>query len=172
MDAKQRRQFILDRLKKTEGALSASTLATDCGVSRQVVVGDIALLRAQGATILATHRGYLLMDQLVSSDYRGTIVCQHGPDRVREELDLILSLGARLMTIEVDHPLYGSIKVPLSITSQEDLNLFLSEAEKTNGGWLSHLTNGIHMHEVVCSDRKAFNRLEQALDQAGFLYKG
>ena len=60
MNAAQRRECILTRLNSAGAPLSASTLAAELGVSRQIVVGDVALLRAGGAQIDATPRGYQL----------------------------------------------------------------------------------------------------------------
>ena len=42
------------RLRAAEGPQSAGALAAALGVSRQLVVGDVALLRAGGEEILAT----------------------------------------------------------------------------------------------------------------------
>ena len=49
MNAAQRRERILTRLNSAGAPLSASTLAAELGVSRQIVVGDVALLRAAAA---------------------------------------------------------------------------------------------------------------------------
>ena len=54
MNAAQRRKVILERLTEANAPLSASVLAGELGVSRQIVVGDVALLRASGTQIDAT----------------------------------------------------------------------------------------------------------------------
>ena len=51
MNAAQRRECILTRLSGAQNPVSASALAAELGVSRQIVVGDVALLRAGGAQI-------------------------------------------------------------------------------------------------------------------------
>ena len=61
MEAASRRQAILDRLRTADRPVSASALAAGLNVSRQIIVGDIALLRAGGAEISATPRGYVLL---------------------------------------------------------------------------------------------------------------
>ena len=48
MEAASRRQAILDRLRTADRPVSASALAAGLNVSRQIIVGDIALLRADG----------------------------------------------------------------------------------------------------------------------------
>ena len=60
MDAVQRRAALSDYLSQAAGPVSASVLAARFSVSRQIIVGDIALLRAGGLDIAATPRGYLL----------------------------------------------------------------------------------------------------------------
>ena len=60
MEAASRRQAILDRLRTADRPVSASALAAGLNVSRQIIVGDIALLRAGGAEISAPPRGYVL----------------------------------------------------------------------------------------------------------------
>ena len=54
MHAKERREAILSRLEQACDPVSATALAGALSVSRQVIVGDIALLRASGAPIAAT----------------------------------------------------------------------------------------------------------------------
>ena len=63
MDAAQRREEIRKILGRSREPVSAATIASEVHVSRQIVVGDIALLRAGGADIQATPRGYILQTQ-------------------------------------------------------------------------------------------------------------
>ena len=58
--AEARRRAVAQILEEAEGPVSAAALARRFSVSRQIIVGDVALLRAGGADILATPRGYLL----------------------------------------------------------------------------------------------------------------
>ena len=60
MNAAERRTKITHLLAQANGPLSATALAAQCGVSRQIIVGDVALLRAGGLAVLATPRGYIL----------------------------------------------------------------------------------------------------------------
>ena len=46
MEGDERRQFILKLLAGSESPLSGTEIAGKCGVSRQIIVQDIALLRA------------------------------------------------------------------------------------------------------------------------------
>lgn len=56
MDGENRRKTLLDLLAAAEEPLSGSALAKKLGVSRQVIVQDIALLRATNRDILSTAR--------------------------------------------------------------------------------------------------------------------
>lgn len=60
--AQARRQAVAQALEEAVGPVSAAALAERFSVSRQIIVGDVALLRAGGTDILATPRGYLLAD--------------------------------------------------------------------------------------------------------------
>ena len=85
MNAAQRRKVILERLTEANAPLSASVLAGELGVSRQIVVGDVALLRASGTQIDATPRGYQLHP--AARGYTGILACVHSTaDQMREEL--------------------------------------------------------------------------------------
>ena len=58
-----RRKKIIQILSESERPVSGSSLAGMLGVSRQVIVQDIALLRAVGDNIVSTTKGYLLYMQ-------------------------------------------------------------------------------------------------------------
>ena len=60
MTAEQRRSRISARLHEAHQPISATALAKELGVSRQIIVGDVALLRAAGQAITATARGYVI----------------------------------------------------------------------------------------------------------------
>lgn len=60
MTASERRQQIARLLSASQAPISATTLSQELGVSRQIIVGDIALLRAAGQEITATARGYVI----------------------------------------------------------------------------------------------------------------
>ena len=78
MTSSQRREQIKQVLSQAAGPISASTLAARFQVSRQIIVGDIALLRAADVDISATPRGYILQGKpapLPGSRY--TVACLH-----------------------------------------------------------------------------------------------
>ena len=64
MSSNERRERLLQILKKSDEPVKGSELSAELQVSRQVVVKDIALLRASGIEILATSSGYIILNQV------------------------------------------------------------------------------------------------------------
>ena len=76
MRAEERRQAVLELIEQSEKPVSASSLASRFSVSRQIIVGDIALLRAAGAEISATPRGYVILRGSMTGVVK-QIACRH-----------------------------------------------------------------------------------------------
>ncbi|HEY4537264.1 MAG TPA: transcription repressor NadR [Erysipelothrix sp.] len=166
MTGEQRREEILLRLNAELKAVPARVLAEHYGVSRQVIVGDIALLRAQGANIIATHRGYIIKREADDKILK-TIAVNHNKDQTREELELLVNLGAQVVDVTVEHPIYGQITGQLNIQSQDDIDDFLEE----NPELLSSLTEGTHIHGIYCNDEEHYKEITKQLKNRGFLYE-
>ncbi|HFR4576794.1 transcription repressor NadR [Streptococcus suis] len=171
MKAIERRKHILSLLQETFQPLSANYLAKEFGVSRQVIVGDIALLRAEGDLVLATPRGYLLQSSLAPLEgaYIRKIACQHGPEDVEKELTILLEGGAQILDVEIEHPIYGLLSGKLNITSFEDRDRFLDDLSHYKGVLLSNLTEGVHTHTVSFPSVQAYQELSLVLKAAGIL---
>ena len=114
MNAAERRTQITQLLSEADKPVSATVLAAHCGVSRQIIVGDIALLRAGGLAILATPRGYILENaSAVPAHAERRVVCCHEENRLLEELYTVVDLGGALIDVTVEHSVYGEIRAPL-----------------------------------------------------------
>lgn len=174
MKANERRQQILALLQTSQEPLAAGRLAKELKVSRQIIVGDVALLRAESHDIIATHRGYLLSEKLqpLQHQFQAKVVCKHGSEAVQEEFELIIANGGRILDVEVEHPLYGLITAPLNIGDEEDIAFYLSKLADHKDSLLSRLTDGIHLHTIACQDKATFDRITAALDRAAISYKG
>ena len=92
MTGAERRKTIIKLMKESTKPLSGGALGAATGVSRQVVVQDIALLRSEGYSILATARGYLLDDPKEEKCTR-LFKVYHDESRTEEELNLIVDMG-------------------------------------------------------------------------------
>ncbi len=174
MDASQRRAEILKLLQMDIKPMSASNLAERFEVSRQIIVGDIALLRASGADIIATPRGYLLNKKLDGVDDNlldgFVIACRHDKSQLDVELYTVIDNGGRFIGVSVEHPLYGTISQEMDIRSRYDADQFLSKIAVTGASLLCSLTNGVHLHTIRCPDAEAYRRIMMALREKGILH--
>ncbi len=169
MKAEERRAYILGILEETKEPVSASTLARDCKVSRQIVVGDVALLRAGGAEIAATPRGYQMAEREPDGLIR-RVACVHGRADMERELTLCVDFGCSVLDVIVEHPVYGQLTGQLQVRSRYDVSRFMEKAARDGAHALSELTDGVHLHTLCCPDEEAFLRVRAALREAGFLY--
>ena len=170
MNAAQRREKILKELDGAKAPISASVLAAQLGVSRQIVVGDVALLRAGGAQIEATPRGYQFHP--AAGGCTGILACVHKTaEEMRTELYTVVDQGGTVVDVAVENPLYGELRGNLNLSSRYDVDSFLTEAATTPEGLLSRMTGGVHLHTLRCPDEETFRRIEAALAEKGILYK-
>lgn len=167
MTAEQRRQEILTLLEQTDTPLSAAALAHRFSVSRQIVVGDVALLRAQGREIVAT--GARLCNPRPGGGLCGQVACRHTAAQTREELDAMVDCGCTVIDVVVEHPVYGQLTAPLQIASRYDVEQYLLRMENLGGQPLSMLTDGIHLHTLSCPGEEAFSQLLARLRELGML---
>ena len=167
MDAQERRQAVARQLERAEGPVSASVLARTFSVSRQIIVGDIALLRASGMNIAATPRGYLLPREAVG--LVRTVATRHRADQMEAELNAIVDQGCTVVDVIVDHPIYGQLTGPLQLSSRYEVGQFIARCREQSAAPLSLLTEGIHLHTITCPDANAYARVKNALADLGIL---
>lgn len=174
MNTAQRREAILSHLKNQSGPVSASRLAGLMGVSRQIIVSDVSLLRASGANISATPRGYVL-DQgegpKSGLPFEGVLACKHAHDQLQEELYTIVDFGGQVLDVTIEHALYGQLSAPLPLSSRYDVDLFVEKVQEQKDLPLSCLTDGLHLHRIGCQSEQAFERIKQALDAKHLLLR-
>ena len=166
MTAAQRRSAIYDQLTAAQTPISATALAQQFSVTRQVVVGDIALLRAEGHSITATPRGYMIPAE---TGLRRTIACHHSGEDTQKELFAMVDCGCTVVDVIVEHPVYGQLTAPLQIASRYDVEQYLLRMENLGGQPLSMLTDGIHLHTLSCPGEEAFSQLLARLRELGML---
>lgn len=165
MEPTVRRQAILTQLETATTALSATALAQQFAVSRQVIVGDIALLRAGGAQIHPTPRGYVLPATAPIAIRQ--IACEHFPDTMERELHLLVDSGCTVVDVSVEHPVYGQLTGMLQLENRFDVGEFMTRSAGVPP--LSALTQGIHLHTISAPSEDILQRGVDALDKAGFL---
>ena len=167
MQAEARRQRVLEELQRAAQPISASTLAARFSVSRQIIVGDIALLRAAGADISATPRGYVMQSSPVGLVRR--IACQHDGISMDVELNAIVDHGCTVLDVVVEHPIYGQLTGPLALANRYDVSQFIARCAEESAQPLSMLTEGIHLHTLSCPSEDAFQRVCTCLRELGIL---
>ena len=169
MDSEARRRALSERLKEAEGPLSAAALAKELSVSRQIIVGDVALLRAGGLDITATPRGYLLPQS--RAGVTCTLACRHRGDQMEEELNAMVDQGCTVLDVIVEHPIYGQLTGPLRLSSRYEVEQFVARCREEEAAPLSQLTEGVHLHTLLCPDQGAADRVRTALEKLDFLYR-
>ncbi len=166
MNGEERRTKIIDLLKHSDTPLSGTQLAKQVGVSRQVIVQDMALLRANAHSILSTNQGYLLSESsLVSRVFK--II--HSDDEVEEELSLIVDCGGRVDDVFVYHKIYDIIKAPMNIRSRVDVRRFMENLASGKSSLLKNVTSGYHYHTVSAESEEILDLIHQELECRGFL---
>lgn len=167
MQAEQRRAAIRGILSEANEAVSAGALADRFRVSRQIIVGDVAILRAGGANITATPRGYIIPSSQDGHVYR--IACRHRGEDTESELNAVVDQGCIVLDVIVEHPVYGQLTGPLRLKSRYDVEQFLRRCSASDAHLLSDLTDGIHLHTLSCPSEEAYQRVRQTLRVLGFL---
>lgn len=167
MTAAQRRSAIYDQLTHATAPISAAALAQRYQVTRQVVVGDIALLRAEGRSITATPRGYMIPAE---TGLKRTIACTHSAEDTQRELFAMVDCGCTVVDVVVEHPVYGQLTAPLALSSRYDVQQFIHRMSVSNAQPLSALTGGVHLHTLSCPNEAIFVHLKATLSDMGILY--
>lgn len=169
MEAKERRVQLLNTLKQAKEPLTGGVLAREMGVSRQIIVGDIAILRAAGVNIYATPQGYVLPMENLSQTLTGTLACRHSRQQVAQELEIIIDHGGKVRDVVVEHPVYGEIRANLMLSSRRDIADFLATLTNSGAEPISIVTGGVHLHTVEVPSEEVLREIEAALKAAGIL---
>ena len=168
MEGEERRKKLLEILSSNKEPISGTVLAKRLGVSRQVIVQDIALLRAVNKNILATTRGYILYTQNEEKYYRGFYV-QHKDDEIRDELYTIIDNGGKVLDIIISHEVYGQISADLILEKRKDVDEFCARMENSVSKPLKIVSGDAHIHTVEASSEVILDNIERALNEKGYL---
>ncbi len=170
MEGDERRKKILGILREESAPVSGTGLARMLGVSRQVIVQDIALLRATDKNILSTNKGYLLFDagQGMGRKRRAFKV-KHQDEEILDELNTIVDFGGKVRDVVVEHGIYGQISADLIINSRADAEAFVKKVEEYKTKPLNDLTHGVHFHTVEADSEEILDRIGKELEKKGYL---
>jgi len=169
VETEKRRAALLGLLKNADSPLTGAYLAASFKVSRQIIVQDIAILRAAGEQVLATPQGYLIMSLQRNGFVRTVVACRHGIERIEEEIGIVVDFGGKVLDVIVEHPVYGEIRGNLMISSRRDLTLFLACLARKSAQPLSVLTEGVHLHTLEVPSPDVLHEITGQLRCAGLL---
>ncbi|MDD7182930.1 transcription repressor NadR [Peptostreptococcus porci] len=168
MDNNSRRKMIIEHLSNSTKPVSASFLAELFGVSRQIIVGDIALLRASEHNIISTNRGYIL-DDIMRKKHTRVFKVSHDEMRTEEELNIIVDFGGKILDVYVIHELYGKISAKLDLSNRNHVQNFLECLDGNANKPLCKLTDNVHYHTVEAESEEDLDLIEKKLVEGGFL---
>ena len=166
MIANKRREAIVELLLKEKAPIKGVDLATKFNVTRQIIVKDIAILRAKGNNIIATPDGYMFNDDS-GSRVKSIIAVNHRKAEMIKELEFVIKYGGIIEDVIVEHPIYGEIKGLLMIKNLNDLNRFRESFELSESTPLSSLTNGVHLHTVSVDTKENMELIKKELKEKG-----
>ena len=166
MKGAERRMMIYQTLKSSCQPISGSAFARQFGVSRQVVVQDIALLRAEGNDIVSTNHGYLL-----SEHYKASRVFKvyHTNEDIEKELNMMVDFGGNVKDVFVSHKVYGLVHAELNLRSRADVAQYLEKIRSGKSQPLMNLTSGFHYHTVLAENELILDAIQNKLSEYGFL---
>lgn len=166
MKSTDRRKEIAALLTSSETPVSGSSLAEKFGVSRQIIVQDISLLKAAGYEILSTHHGYIVQ----SSPLKERVFkLKHSTNDTENELNTIVDLGGTVADVFVWHKVYGKVEAKMNIFSRMHVKQFLEGVRSGKSSELMNITGGYHYHTVTAESDEILDKIEKALDEKGFI---
>ena len=166
MGGNERREKIIEILKNSDRPVPGVELAGMLDVSRQIIVQDMALLRANGAEITSTHKGYVLTSTEGASRVFKVI---HTEDQVEEELNLYVDFGGKVEDVFVYHKIHGVIKVDLNIRSRMDVKRYMEDISTGKSTQLMKLTSNYHYHTITADTEEILDMIQEELTKRGFL---
>lgn len=170
MTGEERRMQILQKLKEQGPPLSGTALAKLFHVSRQVIVQDIALMRAENHGILSTNKGYLYRtEDMENTQPKRVFYVKHNTQQVLNEFMTVIELGGKILDVAVEHEIYGQIRVDLLIETAQDAHDFSERLLNCRDNPLKVLTDDCHYHTVAAPSEKLLDLIEAELREKGFL---
>ena len=167
MNSIERRDNIINLLLESNEPIKGSIIAKKYLVTRQVIVKDIAILRAKGKSIIATPDGYIINKN--ENKIKAIIAVTHNEEEMFDEMGIIIKYGGIIEDVIVEHPLYGEIAGMLMIKNYNELNKFVQKYKEQRARLLSVLTNGVHLHTISAENQDDINLIISELKKRNFI---
>lgn len=166
MKAEERRKEIAAFLMAAEEAVSGNVLSARFGVSRQIIVQDISVLKASGYDIISTHYGYIVN----AAPYAERVFkVYHTTEQTEDELNCIIDLGGTVVDVFVWHKVYGKIEAKLNIFSRLQVKQFIEGVRSGKSTELMNVTGGYHYHTVRAESDDILERIYDELKSANYI---
>lgn len=166
MKVAERRKAIVAHLLSAKEPVSGSELSREFGISRQIIVQDIAVLKGSGCEILSTNQGYIIQ----KSPFRERVFkVRHTTLETEDELSRIVNLGGTVVDVFVHHKIYGKIEADLNIATQLHIRQFLEGVRTGKSTELMNITSGYHYHTVRADSEKILDQIETALKEKNYI---
>ncbi len=165
----ERRKKIIEILSSSDSEISGEKMAELFGVTRQVIVQDIAILKSQGYDISSMSRGYLLNKHAQIEGIKMLIAVKHKKERIKEELECIVENGGKVLDVIVEHPVYGEITGNIGVESYDDVERFISRLETSKALPLLSLSDGVHLHTIQVKDKDDAQKIISVLKSKNFI---
>lgn len=169
MKAAERRKAIVNLLLSEQEAISGSVLSERFGVSRQIIVQDITVLKGLDYDILSTHRGYIMQKSPLKER---VLKLHHTTEQTEEELSLIVKLGGAVVDVFVWHKVYGKMEAKLNIFSNLQVKQFIEGVRTGKSSELMNITGGYHYHTIRAESEEILNQIERVLEECGYIAPG
>ncbi|MBO5208930.1 MAG: transcription repressor NadR [Lachnospiraceae bacterium] len=170
MEGDTRRKKIIEILQQESRPISGSEIAKRVGVSRQVIVQDIALLRTSYENIFSTNRGYLLYERDSKPECaRRVVKVKHQKEDIVRELDIVVDAGGQVINVIVEHEIYGPLTGDLMVRNRADVRNFMRRVEEYQTKPLTDLTGGVHFHTIEAENEETLDEIVKQWKEAGFL---
>lgn len=166
MKAADRRKAIANLLLSSTEAVSGGKLSEEFGVSRQIIVQDITVLKGWGYDILSTHNGYIIQKTPLKER---VFKVYHTTEETEDELNTIVNLGGTVVDVFVWHKVYGKMTAPLNIFSVLNIKQFIEGVRSGKSTELMNITGGYHYHTVRAESEAALDEIEQALKTKNYI---
>lgn len=166
MNAVERRNEIIRLITTSAEPLSGSMLSRELNVSRQVIVQDVAILKASGYDILSTNKGYILNDTAACTR---VFKVHHTNSDTEDELNTIVDIGGCIVDVFVWHRVYGKIEAKLNISSRRGVQQCVEGLVSGKSTALMNITSGYHYHTVKADSEETLDLIEKALEEKKYL---
>ncbi len=166
MKAHDRRKAIVNLLLSSTEAVSGGKLSEVFGVSRQIIVQDITVLKGSGYDIISTHYGYIMQQSPLKER---VFKVYHTTEQTEDELNLIVGLGGTVVDVFVWHKVYGKMVAPLNIFSTLHVKQFIEGVRTGKSTELMNITGGYHYHTVRADSEEILDDIEKSLEQRGYI---